>query len=134
MIWRVCSLDVMIWWVCSLDTMIWRLRISDLLILRVQNLRVAVDVGVGGYDSLCPDSLDLEVIQTQRVAVGVPGGLALYDPHCLDSLDLEVIHEEVIHRCVKILIPRYLISNRLNGFSTNRVRNPFRAGTVKSWK
>ena len=72
------------------DTVIWRVHISDLLIRMVQNLRVAV--GVGGYDSLCLNSLDLEVIQTRRVAVGVPEGVARYDSPCLDSLDLEVIH------------------------------------------
>ena len=103
--------------VCSPDAMIWTLRIPDVLIRRVQELRVAV--GVGGYDSVCPETLDLEVIRTERaaVAVGVPGGVARYEPQVGKNINTALFN-----------------FSRLNCFNTNRFRNPFKAGTVKSLK
>ena len=53
--------------VCSPDAMIWTFRLPDVLMTRVMDLRVAV--GVGGYASVFPETLELKAIQTQRVAV-----------------------------------------------------------------
>ena len=75
---------------------------------------------IGASDSVSPETLELAIL-TQRVRVQVPSGVARYDP-------------QVIHRWVKLLISQYIISVYLNCFKTNRVRNRFRAGTVKSLK